>query len=320
MQLILHIGAHKTGTTALQQYFTEHRAALAKAGILYPRSCAHHFAQHRLAFALRRKHVPGTNDVPDLKVEVRALQEEIARSSCGKAFISSEEFFSLPKENVAELRAALDGQEVRVLAVLRRPDELFASLYNQKVKETRNRFAQRHSALLSQLSRLSPDMCFDVALANWSSAFGADAVSAHCIEQYPNAIVLAARALGYEDTKGMGDGARRNVSVSVRTAEALRLGKQVGLEEPQLRRLRAAAVSVFGPSAEGESLLSPQERLQILREADPMTELIFKQFVRGENVYASRHFKESDFPPRTVLQGADLMKVIGALMSETAGP
>ena len=35
-RLVLHIGLEKTGTTSFQAYCTEHRAALLKAGALYP--------------------------------------------------------------------------------------------------------------------------------------------------------------------------------------------------------------------------------------------------------------------------------------------
>lgn len=318
-QIVLHIGAHKTGTTALQQYFFEHRKELGRAGILYPSSGTHHFAQHRLAFALRGKRVPGTQDLPELDTEAGALLEEISGSPCPQVFLSSEEFFSLPVEAIGALRTALAGHDVRVLAVLRRPDELFASLYNQKVKETRNRFALRHSALVAHPARLSPDMCFDVALRGWSSVFGEEAVAAHCIEQHPNAVALASRTLGYEPGTRVKDLPRRNVSVAVRTAEALRLGKQAGMTAVQLQRLRDIAGKAFGTRSEGESLLSPQERMQILRDADAMTEHVFERYVHAPNVYASHRFREADFPARTVLQAPDLMKIVAALIPDATG-
>ncbi|WP_397544404.1 hypothetical protein [Roseovarius salis] len=53
--LLIHIGAHKTGTTALQRAFEQNTAVLAAHGVTYPRTNWFHFAQHRLAFLWRRQ-------------------------------------------------------------------------------------------------------------------------------------------------------------------------------------------------------------------------------------------------------------------------
>ncbi len=314
-RIVIHIGAHKTGTTSVQQFFARHRAALILRGAHYPESCRHHFAQHRLAFALKGRRVPGSADVPDFATEIESLRAEIGRAGDATVFVSSEELFSLPREKVELLGAALQGLQVQILAVLRRPDELFASVYNQKVKDTRNRFALRHVGFLSDPSKLSPDLRFDFALDCWAAVFGREAMVVRCLEQYPNVLELVAAALGI-DLAGLDRNLPRvNRSVSVRTAELIRLGKKAGLPIEQLRRLGELGEELFGEAGRTESLLSPQERMQVLGNADQMTEQVFRSYVGTENIYASSRFNAEGFPAGTALDSGDLMRVSVELLA-----
>ena len=38
MKLVLHVGIHKTGTSAIQAFCKENRATLAEIGVLYPKT------------------------------------------------------------------------------------------------------------------------------------------------------------------------------------------------------------------------------------------------------------------------------------------
>lgn len=318
-RVVLHIGAHKTGTTSVQHFFAEHEKDLAAAGILYPRSGRHHYAQHRLAFALKGRRVPGTELVPDVEQEAAGLRDEIARSPCRTVLISSEEFFSLRADRIAPLRQLFADHDVEVLAVLRRPDSLFASVYNQKAKEPRNRFVKSHEAFMREPVTLSPDLAFEQVLEAWSRVFGSDAMRVRCLEQFPNAVVLVSQLVGFSLGIAAVNLPHKNVSATVRAAELMRLGKATAqLSEVQLRALRTCADEVFGATGRDESLLAPQERLQLLRNLDPMVDRVFKRFVGTENIYASKRFQASDFPERTTLRVSDLMDVIAALLSTPA--
>lgn len=319
-RIVLHIGTHKTGTTTIQRFCHINRDALAKQGVLYPRSCAYHFSQHRIAFALRGTRPPGEQDKPDLEIESRALVAEIESSDCPTVFISSEELFALPKAAIVRLGQVLSGHEVGVLAVLRRPDELFASIYNQMVKDPRNRFFRPHRGFVDHLDRLSPDLDFPKALQAWSDVFGPASLIVRCFEDHPDAVAVAADAVGWNQQGLKTDLPRANVSVSIRTAELIRLGKQAGLSEGQLRRLLAVGEQAFGAGKAGESLLSPSERIHILRSTDADTDLVFRSFVRSDNPYSSQRFDESSFPPATALTKLELLQVIGELVPGAVEP
>ena len=140
-KIVFHIGAHKTGTTAIQLFLDKYSNRILKSNILYPKSARYHHAQHRLAFGLAGMKDPAKGDIPDPKEEAHQINEEISREDCPTVLISSEEFFSLPREKVMMLNDLFCGHELHALAYIRRPDFLYESSYNQKAKEPKNKFA-----------------------------------------------------------------------------------------------------------------------------------------------------------------------------------
>lgn len=71
--IYLHIGAHTTGTSSTQQFFTDNRTELARRGYLYPESCNNLAGHHRLVFALRGLDEPTTGGL-DFRDEVQGLK------------------------------------------------------------------------------------------------------------------------------------------------------------------------------------------------------------------------------------------------------
>ena len=115
-RLVVQIGAHKTGTTALQSSFAAQDRLLRKQGVLYPRSNWFHYSQHRLAFALKGWADPAKGGIPDFDTEIAALEREISRAGLPAVFISSEELLSCPPGAVARGRKAFTGAPSRPLS------------------------------------------------------------------------------------------------------------------------------------------------------------------------------------------------------------
>ena len=90
--LILHIGRHKTGTTALQYCFSCNADALSEAGIHYPRTGIDWVAHHPIAARINEQKDPFFDPVEDELLS--QLLHEL--SQCGKrhVLISSEGFQS----------------------------------------------------------------------------------------------------------------------------------------------------------------------------------------------------------------------------------
>ncbi|MBI3673347.1 MAG: hypothetical protein HY245_08000 [Rhizobiales bacterium] len=292
------------------------RESLRYRGFLYPVSCRYHFAQHRLAFSLCGRRDPDQRDVPDFAKEGGELIREIQESDCPSVVLSSEVFFSLSRSGISLMGALFKDYDVRVLAVLRRPDSLFESIYNQRVKEPKNRFARPHAVFLEDPYGFSADLNFESALDNWTGEFGSEAVTVGCYEEIDDIISFAANAIGL-DLSGLPPQPQRiNTSVSPKTAELIRLGKQAKLGEPQLRRLLSLGNALFGMGDKSDSILSPRERIHLLRRMDQMTAAVFERYLKRHNIYSSARFSRSDFAPETVLTPLEIVTVMSRLALE----
>jgi hypothetical protein len=134
--VFIHIGAHKTGTTAIQAYFSRHRRHLLARGLLYPAAgIPSHYTGHHY---LPRLFHPAKRRPPEAADSVRAMAREI-RESPAEAVLISSEILENPRAPTAEVARALGLDRCRCVVVLyvRRQDDLFASAYASRIKQGR---------------------------------------------------------------------------------------------------------------------------------------------------------------------------------------
>lgn len=140
-KIYLHIGTHKTGSTAVQAFAARHSDELQRRGLLYPtagRPALERLASgHHLLPWTRMEHVnwkPAWGDrASDPQRVWDDLIDEIEKSSCSAVLISSEEFDVLDDEGAAFVAEKLAGHDVHVLCYLRRLDEFVQSYYTTDV-------------------------------------------------------------------------------------------------------------------------------------------------------------------------------------------
>jgi hypothetical protein len=129
-KLYIHVGPHKTATSAIQGYFV----AQGTSSLLYPKTGRWtDGAHHKLSFAARGINDYGTIAVPPWGELLEALDKEIAASTKG-ILLSSEEATPALINALAPIIAKHDLMLIFIL-VLRNPIERAASLYNQWVKD-----------------------------------------------------------------------------------------------------------------------------------------------------------------------------------------
>lgn len=171
--LLLHVGPHKTGTTAIQKALTEQRAALQERGWAYPRIGFDYFGHHLFAEAL----TPARgSELPAMVAAVVALQCNVV--------LSSENFSRTDAAGWSRLRDLLGGRcTVRIVYMLRSPLSLLFSSWQEAVKhgasETLAEYLLRHVAAPFASPVLNPTTCLDALAA----AFGRDAIELHSYEQ-----------------------------------------------------------------------------------------------------------------------------------------
>lgn len=130
--ILVHIGPHKTGTTAIQTTLAASRDMLREAGIYYP---GQYSAHHRQAMALRQYREGrglGSKPPPPL-----AVWEELARGAArapGRVVISSEFFAEADSEARARVAHDLGQDRLHLLAAARNPALMAVSTWQQVVR------------------------------------------------------------------------------------------------------------------------------------------------------------------------------------------
>ena len=130
--VLLHIGVHKTGTTAMQAALADARGDLLAEGVLYP---GHRPAQHRAALSAMN-HGWGWQDRGGEKVGPQAFRDlarEVA-SHRGRVCISSEFFCEADEATARTIVEALGDTRVHVVVTLRNLGRLLPSSWQQYLK------------------------------------------------------------------------------------------------------------------------------------------------------------------------------------------
>ncbi len=131
--VLLHVGAHKTGSTTIQFLLRQMTDELARRGIAYDRE----------AYALGAELSRGSPlSAADRLGHAVAIGARLDAGRAPVAILSSESFFGDAFSGYANLSAVVDdlahllsGRHVTVIALVRRQDTYLASLYGQHVKE-----------------------------------------------------------------------------------------------------------------------------------------------------------------------------------------
>ena len=131
--VLLHIGPHKTGTTAIQGALAAARAELAEHGVTYP---GHAGAHHPEARALRRHPagwVDDTEPLPDQKVW-RKFTRAVNRDP-GRVVVSSELFAQSDAAERAQVVEGLDRDRLQLVVAARNPGSIAISTWQQVLRD-----------------------------------------------------------------------------------------------------------------------------------------------------------------------------------------
>lgn len=165
-QFFLHIGVHKTGTTALQKFLHDNQKTLETQGVHrlqtgVPADNAHSWGNHDLAWTLRDQ---------DSKGLWKTAAEEAAPYQAVVA--SSEEFSSIKQvKRYKPVRAAIPDFTFRPICYLRRQDQLLESTYNFHVKSL-----GETKPIMEFAERIMKRLDFDKVLDCLAQTFGDDSV------------------------------------------------------------------------------------------------------------------------------------------------
>jgi hypothetical protein len=188
MDLLLHIGTGKTGSSSIQAYLQQNADRLSERGVMLPSSLGE--KNHRRLPAiiqsgratdtfLRSRGIldPAKQDA----ARARWLSEfraDIAGSTASTCIISSEHLSFLDQKEVAELKSVLDGlfSSIRVLVYLRDPVDYAVSMYDTAIKMGGIPPGPRPAKKDGKTD-------YKALLKSWVSAFGKDAITVRLFDR-----------------------------------------------------------------------------------------------------------------------------------------
>jgi len=172
----LHIGMHKTATTAIQVCLRENQKALASLGYAMPRSGASGTTHNNIAFSIRNlpRYDPEKGGIDE-------LVDELSTSSYDRFIISAEALDHLNGEQIGLLRQKLSNFDFKIVVFLRRQVEWLQSEWSEMVKL---RFYQNDFATwIEQRTAEDRRLHYFEFLEKWSNIFDRENVRVRVYER-----------------------------------------------------------------------------------------------------------------------------------------
>jgi hypothetical protein len=192
-ELLLHVGVHKTGTTALQAALADARDELPAHDVVYPGTGAY---QHAAVLAGAGKRYGWKRDSEEVP---RKLWDTLVAGARGRSVISSEFFDDLEPPVARRMVDDLGGpQRVRVVVTLRPIGAILPSAWQQRLKAG---YTASYNAFLKQifadkLTRKARNFWFrhdQVAqVQRWADIVGADRTYAVVIPEGDRSAIFTA--------------------------------------------------------------------------------------------------------------------------------
>ncbi|MFK8041799.1 hypothetical protein [Congregibacter sp.] len=135
-KVLIHIGRHKTGTTAIQNFLQDNRESLRELGYVVPQSGRVKDAHHEFARPFQPRNaqqLEGVDDYRQLK-PFKSLKTELALHDADSTAVISSEGFQNSKPKM--VRAGFKDYQAQIVVYLRSQLEYLASSYAQRVHAT----------------------------------------------------------------------------------------------------------------------------------------------------------------------------------------
>lgn len=326
--IYLHIGANKTGSSALQSVFNKHRDKLVEQGLLYPVSgCvgdAHYGVSSLLGFYHGKPKPIDLMSKPLVELS-DALRSEIERNNAESVVISSESFV-LPK-SVDTVRNFFAGYDVKIVVYVRRHDKWWPSAYNQAVRMVVSPpWGRGFNSYLNYHNNLGPCPSrggYRLLLDRWSGVFGKENMIVRPYEKQQNEPGIFAdfcRAIGHEGdvNEYSGNNLRMNDSVDATTLSFIETFQRARIS-PDVREKLIKYASCIGRGAEGEVAIDPEILLNLVHQNQAEYEYIAREYLgRTNGVLFYDPLPDVSVPWRKIKQPspADVVELVVSVMSD----
>jgi len=286
IKLLIHIGLHKTGTSAIQSFLLDNRAALLDQGLLYPLDLEEWGNHNPLAWHLMDpRYMPTHGDFyRELSTPAhwQKLHKEASERQTDRVILSGEDFSLISRpQQLAEL---LERYDTRIIVYLRRQDQYLQSIYNQDVKNYEFMRCERFEEFVLD-HRLAEILHYDIFLERWGAAFGKENIDVAIYDRrhLRHGLIpdFASRA-GIDLREGM---PVRHEAVNTRlpdgALEVKRILNRLKVNEPQHRILLDALMNTPLAQHRSESVLAEHSMMSMHRQRE-----FLQQFRQGNHAVA----------------------------------
>lgn len=286
-KLVIHMGMGKTGTTALQVFFSTNREVLKHHGVLYPTLGEVSGAHHRLS-----PHIPSFLEDSWTFQAAQDWGPRLARTKVKRILLSSELIAWTRPDLVPGFCDAL-GQwfDLTLVLYVRRQDNIIMASFNQNLKT-----GQQKRRITDALPNLLSQYDYESRLQPWESAVGPENIVVRPYEKeqfFGNDIRrdFLHHLFGIDDVEDFTfDSANPNPRLSMAASEYLRLVNNV-VHEPERKQRFTELLLAFSAResqarerAPGEEIsLSPAQRMEIIEANRAGNEAIARRYLgRGD--------------------------------------
>lgn len=173
MKLILHIGTHKAGSSAIQHFLSHNRERLREGGFCYPELGNGQAGHHDVAWVIRSSAGGKIPKAVDQSV-LSKLRRQLDRGDCHTAIVSSEEFeFATTPDQLRSIRKQLPAESTKIVVYLRRQDKYLVSEYGQHLKMPETRYSGSIHDFYMRYD-FSGRFNYLRALTRWANVFGTE--------------------------------------------------------------------------------------------------------------------------------------------------
>ena len=277
-KVFLHIGMHKTGTTALQIFLFKNEAKILNyhyPSVGRPSRASIRYGHHDLPWSLLNRVEPA----PD--VMWRQLLNEIKSAHAENIVLSSEEFDGLRSVQIGEMRRYLSDLDVKVIVYLRRQDEFVQASYSTTVRKGKTVLP-----FDAYLKRIMGKLDYYKLLMRWADDFGKEnvcvrvyskerLVEGDTIKDFCSQIGIASLDGLFLPGKAINRGLPRNV------LEIMRLINGTEIPKDLLDDINRIAQAVY-PDAKAYDIMSPGAAKQLVESFISSNERVLHEFLGGK--------------------------------------
>ena len=291
--IYLHIGMHKTGTTALQKFFLENQKVLKKNDITFIKTLI------SKKFCSLFAPYPNWQKLYEIKEDKDKWKEKfianIHNSTSNNVLISSERFSAFSFEKIKELGHIFENFKVSIIYYIRRQDTWLESNYQQHFK-SKPAFSKTFEKWLNNASPYLERICNNYDhLSEWASVFGKENVIVRPYEkkQFVNGNI-------FDDFMSIFDLclnddfntlAAANVSLTQDFLEIIRMANMLPIEnrhkqiEATIDNFLSHKLINLAPATcrlvknKKNVFLSPIERMEILKKYEHNNRLVAREYL-----------------------------------------